>query len=396
MNAVYNQFFSDTTDTTTTNNGATSTGQQQASQGSFPAPNTAIATTTLGQQQVIDQEVFGSLFNLMFGAFKNELTTLVAAAVNQALVENGHAIGENRREPVLSIENGVSNNTYDILKNLYGTAEQRNVIFSNPCKYGTRDFARGDAPKDMSAKQGLLSVMKLYYQLNKIPFVKEGEDELEELERRYEMVFENIKSFVEVQIITNEDDEEQAWGDKKKSIKNAYSLLAEDFIEQSLTAARDGLPLFCTVKHYAVNFFLTAALRNAKRRSSRGAPIKNMLSLGSSSVAGTSTASSSRVTLQVDSDSEVDEVDEVSGFEGGNQKERLSKLLLPVVLVQKTPRTTNVMVKVEKKTNLQKGHVTPVQKSKLRVSFIISLNKYYYKLDVYCILFFLWNHANNE
>lgn len=143
-----------------------------------------------------------------------------------------------------------------------------NAIYANPFRYGQRDYARSSAPKKVYGKAALFYVMHLYYVANKIPLgdnCKTPEEIEKNLEQRYQNTFTVIRTFVEAQILAGTS-EAPIWSDFNKRTRDAYSLIVEDFVERTLGAERDGLPLFCTDQHYAVNYFLTAILRNSQAR----------------------------------------------------------------------------------------------------------------------------------
>lgn len=180
----------------------------------------------------------------------------------------------------MEIEDHSSEQTYATIMSYYGTEEKLNAVYSQPFAHGTRDFSRSDAPSDLNGKKALLSVMELYYKKMGVKLLNEnGEEDVENiLNERYDLTYAAIRRFVDVQILAGRDSVPN-WSDLSRSTRDSYSLLVEDYVERSLSAMRAGLPLFCTEKFYAVNFFLTAILRNSKSRapSQRTPPVQVIL-----------------------------------------------------------------------------------------------------------------------
>lgn len=169
----------------------------------------------------------------------------------------------------LEIENSSLDQVFQALISYYGTDEKLNEIYTQPFKYGQRNFSRSSAPTGLHGKKALLYVMKLYYITKNI--ILTGNPNADEsaiddnLDKRYGNTYATVRSFVNAQILAGRS-EVPSWSDLSRRTRDAYSLLVEDYVERTLGADRDGLPLFCTDKHYAANFFLTTILRNSKGR----------------------------------------------------------------------------------------------------------------------------------
>lgn len=143
------------------------------------------------------------------------------------------------------------------LKKLYGTKEQRKYILDQPCRYGTRDKARGT--KAGNNKTLFYAAMVEVYKKIDPGFIPDKV----ELDKRYSCCFGIVKSIILTLIVPGNPNME-SWNKLHSKLQNFYSLLVEDFIETQLGSGRDGygLPLYATNNHYGLNLFLSPLVRS--------------------------------------------------------------------------------------------------------------------------------------
>ncbi|KAL0582237.1 hypothetical protein ABG067_007933, partial [Albugo candida] len=203
------------------------------------------------QQHQQDNQDPAAVYQFVLEVLKPELIAWVKEAVTEALGGQGrNELGFQRNRP-LAIENTSLDQVYENLIEFYGTIEKRNNVYSQPNLHGTRDFSRSDASSNMHGKKALLFVMALYYRKMQINLGDTNEEIDNALNERYGATYAAIRNFVEVQLLAGRDSVPN-WSDLSRPTRDAYSLLVEDFVERTLGASREGLPLFCTEKHYAV------------------------------------------------------------------------------------------------------------------------------------------------
>lgn len=142
-----------------------------------------------------------------------------------------------------------------VLKKLYGTKGQKQTLFSNPNQFGERNFARGE--KAYNLKSRFMAVMATYYEQQNFEM-----DNIQ-LEQRYSNTYDAVRNFVIVQVIPS-NPLMSCWTNLVPLQQTLFSLMVENYIEVHLGSGEKGmgLPLFCTVNHYAANFFLTNTIRS--------------------------------------------------------------------------------------------------------------------------------------
>lgn len=145
------------------------------------------------------------------------------------------------------------------LQRLYGSVDDRRALLLNENKHGSRELAR---PKlDNNSKTNLMATMEQY-------FVDKGLAVPSNMEDRYANVYILVKEFVITQVLPSLPGM-QHFTMLSPFMRKLFSLMGEDFVFDQLNLETDGLPLFATKRHYAINYFLISTIKSVVSKKDR-------------------------------------------------------------------------------------------------------------------------------
>lgn len=190
---------------------------------------------------------------------------------------NSNSSSPRRTSPAITSRQAEMDQYATLLRERYGTDEQRQELLNEEHKHGERNLVRPHNANNN--KDPLMETMHQFYQgkydaalrrnTGEQVFVPSSDD----LESRHAATKKFIQMFASVQIVPA-NPTIRSWKSLQADVRRCYSLMVEDHVERCLGSGERGvgLPLYSTGNFYAANYFLTDAVR-AVLRSDRNRAI---------------------------------------------------------------------------------------------------------------------------